>query len=90
VLIIGTDNLQIFEKWKDHDQILKNYEVYVYPRLPDTINELNNHSKVKFIDAPIMEISATFIRKAIREKKDVHYMLPGNIYNFIKEKHLYE
>jgi nicotinate-nucleotide adenylyltransferase len=90
IIIVGTDNLEIFKKWKEYQQILKDYEIYVYPRLPGDGGELKNHPKVKFIDAPVIEISASFIRKSIKEKKDVRFMLPEKVVNYIREKHFYE
>jgi nicotinate-nucleotide adenylyltransferase len=87
---MGSDNLEIFKKWKNYEQILVDYEIYVYPRLHCDGGEFKNHPNVKLIDAPIIEISATFIRKYIKEKKDVRFMLSANVFNHIREKHLYE
>ncbi|HKR07405.1 MAG TPA: nicotinate (nicotinamide) nucleotide adenylyltransferase [Bacteroidia bacterium] len=89
-IIIGTDNLEIFKQWKSHEDILTNYEIYVYPRLKSDGGELINHPKIKLIDAPVIEISATFIRKCIKEKKDVRFMLPEKVFEYIREKHFYE
>ena len=90
VLIMGSDNLQILKKWKDHEQILASYEIYVYPRPSADGGELKNHPKVKFIAAPLMKISATFIRKSIKEKKEVGFMLPEKVLGYIKKMHSYE
>jgi nicotinate-nucleotide adenylyltransferase len=90
VIIMGTDNLEILNKWKDYEQILSYYEIYAYPRLSFNGGELKNHPKVKFIPAPLIEISATFIRKAIKEKKDIRFMMPESVFKYIKEKHFYE
>lgn len=90
VLIMGADNLENFHKWKNYEQILKQYEVYVYPRKRTIENDLFKHPKVKLYDAPLMEISSTFIRKSIKEKKDVRYYLPANVWEYIKEMHFYE
>ncbi len=90
VLIMGADNLENFHKWKNYEQILKQYEVYVYPRKETIENDLFRHPKVKLYDAPLMEISSTFIRKSIKEKKDVRYYLPANVWEYIKEMHFYE
>lgn len=90
VLLLGSDNLGTFHKWKNYEEILKQYELYVYPRPDEYGGELKNHSKVKLVPAPRMEISATFIRDAIKEKKDVRYMLPEAVYKYISEMHFYE
>jgi nicotinate-nucleotide adenylyltransferase len=90
IIIMGTDNLEIFKQWKSHQEILTNYEIYVYPRLESDGGELINHPKVKLIDAPVIEISATFIRNCLKEKKDMRFMLPEKVFMYIREKHFYE
>lgn len=89
-LIMGADNLANFHKWKNHEIILKQCELLVYPRPETDGGELRTHKKVKLIDAPLMEISSTFIRKAIKEKKDVRYFLPEATWKYIQEMHFYE
>lgn len=90
VLIMGTDNLESLPKWKNYERILENHSIYVYPRPGSDGGELKNHPKVKITDAPLMEISASFIRKAIKAKRDVRYMIPEETYKYILEMHFYE
>lgn len=90
VLIIGSDNLQLFHQWRDYERILDQYSVYVYPRHGFNGGSLAAHPKVKITDAPIMEISSTFIRNGIRDKKDVSSMLPDAVWKYIEEMHFYE
>ena len=90
VLILGSDSLQTFNKWKNFEEILSGFELYVYPRPGVAGGELVSHARVKMVDAPLMEISSSFIRKAISEKKDVRSMLPLPVYNYIREMHFYE
>ncbi|MGZ4115902.1 MAG: nicotinate (nicotinamide) nucleotide adenylyltransferase [Bacteroidia bacterium] len=90
VLIMGADNLEGFHKWKNYEEILKQYEIYVYPR-PDTKGgDLINHKKIKLVNAPLMEISSTAIRNAIKEKKDLRYFVPEAAWEYLKESHFYE
>ncbi len=89
-LIMGSDNLESFHKWKNCEEILKNYELYVYPRPNSDGGKFKNHPKVKIINAPLMEISSTAIRQAIKEKKDVRYFMPEAVWNYLKEMHFYE
>ncbi len=91
-LIMGEDNLKGFHKWKNHKTILQNYEMYVYPRISsgETKHRFLNHSKVHKINAPIVQISSTFIRKSIQEKKDISAMLPNNVWNYIDEMNFYK
>lgn len=89
-LIIGSDNLPTFHKWKNYEQILEHYELYVYPRPKTNATELLQHAHVKLVNAPLMEVSSSFIREAIKNKKEVPYMMPDAVYKYIKEMHFYE
>lgn len=90
VLIMGMDNLQTLDKWKNYEEILNNYEIYVYPRHEFKGEKFIHHPKIKMIDAPVMEISASFIRKAIKDKKDIRYMMPESVYKYIVEMNFYK
>ena len=89
-LILGEDNLLSFNKWKNHEEILKHHQLYVYPRPNSDKSEFHNHSQVKLVNAPLIEVSSTEIRKAIQEKKDVRYFMPNAVWEYIKEMHFYE
>jgi nicotinate-nucleotide adenylyltransferase len=91
-LIMGEDNLKGFHKWKNYETILQNYELYVYPRISEgvTENQFLEHPKIHKINAPIVQISSTFIRKAIQEKKDIKPMLPANVWQYIDEMNFYK
>ena len=87
-LIIGSDNWESFHRWKDYQLILKNFKTWIYPRL-GTGKIIFNHSNVRIIkNAPKMDISSTFIRKAIRRGKDVRFFLPKGIYEDIIESEI--
>jgi len=90
VLIMGSDNLATFKKWKNWEQILEHNEIYIYPRPDSDGGDLKNHPKVKIVDAPLMELSSTFIRKAIHDKKDIRFMLPEAVYNYMDEMNFYK
>ena len=91
-LIMGEDNLKGFHKWKNYEVILENYELYVYPRISDgkVEHKLLNHTKVHKINAPIIQISSTFIRKSIKERKDISTMLPCDVWKYIDEMNFYK
>ena len=89
-LILGSDNLETFHKWKNYEQILEHNELYVYPRKDSGTSELIYHPKVKLLEAPLMELSSTFIRDAIHSKKDVRYMLPESVWTYIEEMNFYK
>jgi nicotinate-nucleotide adenylyltransferase len=90
ILLTGSDILPSFNKWKNYEMILDLYELYVYPRPHTAPHPYSNHPKVKFIDAPMMEISSSFIRESIARGKNVSFLLPGKVYQHIVEMHFYQ
>lgn len=91
-LLMGEDNLKSFHKWKNFEVILSRYELFVYPRLtPNKATALlENHPNVTRIAAPIMEISSTAIRKAIKSKKNIRPLLPQNVWQYLDEMNFYK
>jgi nicotinate-nucleotide adenylyltransferase len=89
VLIMGADNLSSLKKWKNFEVLLQNYQIYVYPRPGADVSEWLNHPSITFTDTPEIEISSTFIRKAIKEKKNVQFFVPDNVLDFIEQKNMY-
>ncbi|MFO0321029.1 MAG: nicotinate (nicotinamide) nucleotide adenylyltransferase [Bacteroidota bacterium] len=89
-LIIGQDNLNSFHKWKNYEEILKQYKLYVYPRFGELESELETHEHVVFTSAPKMEISSTFIRNSIFEKKNMSFFLPEAVWQYIDEMGFYK
>ena len=91
-LIMGSDNLQHFHKWKNAALILERYPLLVYPRAHT--NQLPEHyigqQQIQLVEAPIVEISASFIRKAIKEGKDIRSFLPATVWTYIDEMNLYK
>lgn len=103
-LIMGEDNLRTFHKWRNYEYILENHKIYVYPRtltiqeeeevreigsVPD--NELSKHQNVTVCDdAPVMKVSSSFIRQAIKDGKDVRYLLTDPVYKYIDEMNFYK
>jgi nicotinate-nucleotide adenylyltransferase len=90
-LIMGEDNLNSLHKWKNYDVILQNHDLYVYPRInSDKIDEqFINHTKIHRVDAPIIEISSTFIRENIKNGKNVQPLLPENVWAFLDHNLFY-
>ena len=89
-LIVGADSLQTFHKWKNYEEILKHYKIYVYPRPNCNIDAFKNHDNVCLINAPLMEVSSSFIRKSIKENKDIRYFLPAEVYKYIEKMNFYK
>ncbi len=88
-IIMGQDNLEGFKKWKNYEQILEQYELYVYPRPDVTNTELIRHPHVKMIEAPLLDISATYIRQCIKANKSIRYLVPEPVENLIRLKNFY-
>jgi nicotinate-nucleotide adenylyltransferase len=89
-LITGGDNWQIFNRWRNSDEILAKYHLLIYPRLgyevviPDELKE-----RVALVDAPIIEISSTEIRERLANGQSVRYLVPDEVLAFIEQKNLY-
>jgi nicotinate-nucleotide adenylyltransferase len=99
-IIMGEDNLRTLHKWKNYDILLNQHTIYVYPRVltaqeilaEEKVKETSykNHPNIKTTDAPVMKISASFIRQAIKDKKEVRYLLTEPVHKYVSEMHFYE
>ena len=91
-LIMGEDNLQSFTKWKNYEVILDNNHIYVYPRVYEKkrVSDLIHHPKIHVIDAPVVEISSTFIRKNIKENKNIKPLLSDKVWEYLDEMNFYK
>ena len=91
-LIMGMDNLYSFKKWKNSEKILEDHELYVYPRVSSSSQkpELLKHEKVHLVDAPLMEISSTFIRDAIKNNKNIQPLMPYKAWKYLDEMNFYK
>lgn len=90
-LIMGEDNLKNFHKWKNYETILEHYSIHVYPRIShgEIAHQFKGHPKITKVDAPIMEISSTFIRKAHKAGKNIRPMLPYSVWKYMDEMNFY-
>ena len=89
-LIVGSDNLKSFTRWKNHELLLQHHELYVYPRPGFKDEDVTLPGTIHIVPAPLMEVSSSFIRQAIKEKKEIPFFLPTPAYQYIKEMHFYE
>ncbi|MFA6779324.1 MAG: nicotinate (nicotinamide) nucleotide adenylyltransferase [Paludibacteraceae bacterium] len=87
-LIMGGDNLENFRQWKNHEWILDKYHILVYPRLGYSTEIPQGWRHLSVINAPILEISSTFIRESINNGKDVRFFLPSSVYTEIRDKQI--
>lgn len=89
-LIMGSDNLATFTRWRNWESILENYRLYVYPRPGSADCPLAAHPHVTLVDVPMIDISSTYIREQIRQGRDVRYLLTEPVYKYLTEMHFYE
>jgi nicotinate-nucleotide adenylyltransferase len=89
-LILGMDNLQTFDKWKNYEQILRSHQLLVYPRQNSESGKFKDHPQVTITRAPVIEISSSFIRAAIADKKNVDCFMPDKVAAYVKEMNFYK
>lgn len=83
-LIMGEDNLNSLHKWKNHEVIINNHDIYVYPRIDKSGETVQiNTSRIHHIYAPIVEISSTFIRDMVKAGKNIRPLLPEKVWQYI-------
>jgi nicotinate-nucleotide adenylyltransferase len=88
-LIMGADTLETLPKWKNVEQILQ-HQLFIYPRPDKDGGIYKSHPSVHFTQAPLMDISSTFIRAAIKDKKNVSYFLHPKVAEYIAEMGFYK
>ncbi len=88
-LIMGGDNLATLHKWKNYEAILKYYSVYVYQRPQYELGELAEHPSVQLFEAPLMQISASYIRRCIKAKHSIQYLVPKPVFEYLNSSTLY-
>ncbi|RHJ78106.1 nicotinate (nicotinamide) nucleotide adenylyltransferase [Parabacteroides sp. AM08-6] len=77
--IIGADNWKYITQWVEYESLLSNYPIFIYPRKGFEVEIPTQYPHIKMVDAPLIEISSTFIRKACEAGKDIRFFLPEAI-----------
>lgn len=88
IIIMGTDNLENFNLWKSYEEILKDYNIYVYPRAGSSSSTFEGHPSVTLIDSELFEVSATMLRDQIRNRNNSKW-LPDSVAKIIFKKGYY-
>ncbi|MDG1043462.1 MAG: nicotinate (nicotinamide) nucleotide adenylyltransferase [Flavobacteriaceae bacterium] len=99
-LIVGQDHLKSFHKWYNYQALLEGHQIYVYPRMPEEAlaaskplkqpkPEILNHSNLILVSAPVVEISSSYIRKALKAGKNIRSLLPPAVWKYMDEMNFY-
>jgi nicotinate-nucleotide adenylyltransferase len=88
-IIIGSDSFQNLSKWKNFEYIINNYQIIIYNRPGfEVTNTLG--AKVELMDAPLLEISATYIRELVKKNKSIKYLVPESIEQEIQHNRFFQ
>jgi len=89
-IILGTDNLGGLLDWKSADMLINENQFIVYPRLGYQKEDFDEHPNFSFYDLPILEMSSTYIRKAIKHHQPFQFMLHKSVFDVIKRDGYYQ
>jgi nicotinate-nucleotide adenylyltransferase len=89
-IIIGGDNLASLTKWKNYELLLANYTIYVYARPGYELGDLATHPNVRIVEAPMLSISATWIRDRIANGQSIKYLVHDDVIKEIERSGLYK
>jgi nicotinate-nucleotide adenylyltransferase len=84
-LVMGQDNLQYLHKWKNHEALIKYYPFYVYPRQGTQPSPFDEHPNVQQIQAPLLDISATYIRDLVKGGQSIRYLVPDTVAEYVDQ-----
>jgi nicotinate-nucleotide adenylyltransferase len=87
-IIMGSDGFQNIEKWKNYKYIINNFNIFIYQR-PSFLIEKSKEN-ITIVDAPLLEISSTQIRKNIKDKKSIRYLVTDAVMEEIELKNYYK
>ena len=88
-IIMGSDSFQNLPKWKNAELLLAEYKIYVYQR-PKFEVDLSNYQSVFGVQAPHLDISATFIRNQIKAGKSIQYLVSDEVRDYIEANHYFK
>ena len=88
-LIMGGDNLATLHLWKNYQYLLENYDIYVYRRPNYDLGELAQHPRIHLCDAPMLDLSATYIRQCIKNGLSVRYLVPDSVWEYLENNFIY-
>ena len=88
-LLIGEDNLEVFDQWYNHEEILKKYHIVVYPRETSSRIPHRRHRHLRYLRAKLLPVSSTMIREKVKRGEPIDELVPSKIVDFIERNNLY-
>jgi len=88
-LVMGSDNLEHLHKWKNADILMERYPIIVYPRSKD-FNVPSTEMKLTILDAPLLNISSTYIRERVKKQLNINFYVPESVEKQIMEYNYYK
>jgi nicotinate-nucleotide adenylyltransferase len=79
-LIVGADNWKNMSYWKNYEELIHEFPIIIYPRKDHNVMIPEKYTNIKKVDAPLLEVSSTFIRRSVKENKDIRFFLPEKIW----------
>jgi nicotinate-nucleotide adenylyltransferase len=93
--LVGADMVSILPKWHQPLDLLREVELVVMARpgwsfnwesLPEPYQRL----RTQVVEAPLIDLSATTIRRRVAEGRSIRYLTPDAVCQYIAARHLYE
>lgn len=88
-VVMGGDSIQNIKRWKNWEALVERHEIIVYNRSGFDVPEDLPHARIAVLDAPLLDISATFIRKRIKAGGSARYLLPDAVWEYVAENRYY-
>jgi nicotinate-nucleotide adenylyltransferase len=88
-IIMGGDSFANITKWKNYEQLLKEYEIILYKRNGAHIDETLSN-KLNILKVPFINISATAIRNCIKQNKTYRHLVPELIWEKLQQSDYYK
>lgn len=88
-IIMGSDSFQNIHRWKNYELLVKKHPIIIYNRPGFEIEETHG-AKLTILDAPMLNISSTFIRNQVKLGKSIRYLVPDPVHNYIADSNYFK
>jgi len=89
-LIMGSDNFRSIHLWKNYQMLLDHFDIYLYNRPEEEMENVRQHPRVFIVPAPLLGISSTYIRERIKSGKSVRYLVPEKVFDYLETSGMYK